>query len=130
MITRGLTVLMAALFCCLLVGGHSLPVTGPDDHNKEVVGKWEGMVTTGAGEMRMKLELKIEGDKIVGEITNPHGTWPITDVKFTNGKWTISWRTSDDATGRMIGTVKGNQLAGDWDFPPNFIGTFDFSRVK
>jgi hypothetical protein len=129
-VVRSLTVLLIALFCSFLAFGSTLTMTTADEHDKEVVGKWEGLVTTAAGEMRMKLELRTEGDKIVGQITNPHGTWPITDVKFAHGKWTISWRTPDDATGQMIGSVKGDQLAGKWDFPPNFVGTFDFTKSK
>jgi hypothetical protein len=84
--------------------------------------------------MRMKLELRMENDKIVGEINNPHGTWTITDARFADGKWTLGWRTPDDATGRMIGSIlgsiNGDQFAGKWDFPPNFVGTFNFSRKK
>jgi len=129
-LVRSLTVLLIALFCSFLAFGSTLPITTADEHDKEVVGKWEGPVTTGAGEMRMKLELRVEGDKIVGEISNPHGTWTVTDVKFAHGKWTISWRTPDDATGKMIGSVKGDKLAGDWDFAPNFVGTFDFTKAK
>ncbi len=95
----------------------------------ELAGKWQGNVTAGDNAMGITLELKADGDKLTGQITNPHGSWQVTDVKFAGGKWTIGWRTSEGGTGKMIGTLKDNKLAGDWDFSPAFVGTFELSKA-
>jgi len=51
----------------------------------------------------------LKGDKIVGgKSATRIGTWTITDVKIRsrkNGRY--RGETPDDATGKMIGSVKG-----------------------
>ena len=97
---------------------------------KELVGKWEGTMTSSMGVANVRLDLRADGNKIVGELNTQHGDWPITDIKFAAGKWNIGWRTPENASGTMIGTLKGDKLEGNYDFPPNFSGPFSFTRAK
>ena len=129
--TRTLTALLSLslLFVCAL--GQKAPAgQGAKAAANELVGKWEGGVTVGDRGMRMTLELRNEGNKLVGQISNAHGDWAVTDVKFANGKWTIAWRTPEGGTGKMIGALKDNKLAGDWDNSPAFVGTFELTKAS
>lgn len=129
-LTRTLAILLSLsfLFICALEQ-KALAIQRAKSSTSEIVGKWEGGVSAGGAAMNITLELKNEGNKIVGQINNPHGSWTVTDVKFANGKWTIAWRTPEDGTGKMIGTIKDNKLAGDWDFSPAFVGTFELTKA-
>ena len=121
----------AILFSCALLFLSALGSGAPafqKAKSGELAGKWQGNVTAGDAAMGITLELKAEGDKLTGRITNPHGSWQVTDVKFAGGKWTIGWRTPEGSTGKMIGMLKDNKLAGDWDFSPAFVGTFELSK--
>jgi hypothetical protein len=97
---------------------------------KELIGKWEGTMTSSMGVANVRLDLRADGNKIAGELNTQHGDWPITDVKLADGKWNIAWRTPENAAGTLIGTLKGDKLEGNYDFPPNFSGPFSFTRAK
>ena len=97
---------------------------------KELIGTWDGTMTSSMGVANVRLELRLAGDKIAGELKTQHGDWAITEVKPVAGKWSIAWRTPENAAGTMVGTLKGDKLEGNYDFPPNFSGPFSLARVK
>ncbi len=129
-LTRTLAIFLALsfLFICTL-GQKALAIQRAKSSTSEIVGKWEGGVSAGGAAMNITLELKNEGNKIVGQINNPHGSWDGDRCEVCQRKWTIAWRTSEDGTGKMIGTLKDNKLAGDWDFSPAFVGTFELTKA-
>jgi hypothetical protein len=128
--TRTLTLFLSLslLFVCALDQKTQAGQVAKSGAN-ELVGKWEGGVTVGDRSMRMTLVLRNEGNKLSGQISNAHGDWAVTDVKFANGKWTIAWRTPEGGTGKMIGILKDNKLSGDWDNSPAFVGTFELTKA-
>src|SRR5581483_12264321 len=95
---------LSLLFVCAL-NPKTLASPAAKAGANELVGKWEGGVTVGDKGMRMTLVLRNEGNKLAGQISNAHGEWTVTDVKFANGKWTIAWRTPEGGTGKMIGVL-------------------------
>jgi len=97
---------------------------------KELIGTWDGSMTSSMGVANVRLELRLAGDRVAGELKTQHGDWPITEVKPTAGKWSIAWRTPENAAGTMLGTLKGDKLEGNYDFPPNFSGPFSLTRLK
>jgi hypothetical protein len=130
MLTRTLTILISLSLLSSFAFGQKNPAgQGNKSSTSEIVGKWEGGVTVGEQSMKITLELKNEGSKIAGQLHTGHGVWTVTDVKFANGKWTIAWRTPEGGTGKMIGAVKDNKLAGDWDFSPAFVGAFEVTKT-
>jgi len=127
---RTLTLLFALLFLFVSAFGQKAPTKpGAKTGASEIAGRWDGGVSAGGAAMRITLELKTEGSKVVGQISSPHGNWAVTDVKFAEGKWAIAWRTPEGATGKMTGTVTGEKMTGDWDFSPAFVGTFELTRA-
>lgn len=129
-LTRTLTILLSLSFLSLYaLEPKTLASQGAKSSANEIVGQWEGGVTVGDQSMGIKLELKNEGSKIVGLLRTGHGDWTITDVKFASGKWTIAWRTPEGGAGKLIGTLKDNKLAGDWDNSPAFVGTFELTKA-
>ena len=126
--TRTLTIFLSLSLLSVCVLGQKALASQKASTN-EIVGKWEGGVTVGERSMQITLELKNEGNKVVGQLHTAHGAWTVTDVKFASGKWTIGWRTPEDTTGKLIGTLKDNKLAGDWDFSPAFVGTFELTKA-
>jgi hypothetical protein len=130
-LTRRLAIQILLPLLIASVGGAaplSARATAPSP--KDLVGNWEGKFLVNSNEVGVRLELRADGNKVVGELKTMHGNWTITDVKFAAGKWTITWRTPDNATGNMVGTLAGDKLDGNFDFPPNFAGSFSLARVK
>jgi len=98
--------------------------------DRDIVGNWEGTMSVGSAQMPIRMELRADGKKIVGDLKTPHGPWPITDAKYADGKWNIEVRTPESGTGTMKGVLSGDKLEGNYDFPPNFSGEFKFTRAK
>src|SRR5437899_12668162 len=88
--------------------------------DKNIVGSWEGTMSVGSAQMPIQMELRADGKKIVGDLKTPHGPWPVTDAKYTDGKWSIEVRTPESGTGTLKGVLSGDKLEGNYDFPPNF----------
>ncbi len=97
---------------------------------KELIGTWDGTMTSSMGVANVRLELRLAGDKVAGELKTQHGDWTITEVKSAAGKWSLAWRTPENAAGTLLGTLKGDKLEGNYDFPPNFSGPFSLTRAK
>jgi hypothetical protein len=116
----GLAVLLAVMF------GHQA-VGSP---GKEIVGKWEGTFAMGKNDISVRLELRTDGSKIVGELETPHGPWAVTDAKSAGGKWSVEIHTPDNNIGMMEGVLKGDKFEGNYQFPPSTGGEFKLSRVK
>jgi hypothetical protein len=123
-------ILLPLLISISLAGSASLFAGATAPSPKDLVGNWEGKFLVNSNEVGVRLELRDDGNKVVGELKTMHGNWTVTDVKFATGKWTITWRTPDNATGTMVGTLAGDKLEGNFDFPPNFAGSFSLARVK
>ena len=95
-----------------------------------LAGKWLGAVTTDIGQMNIALTITVEKNVASGTIETGHGAFQITKGTVTDGKWTLPFASPDGATGKMIGVLKGDQFAGDWDFRPIAVGTFAVERAK
>ena len=94
-------------------------------------GRWSGAVKAEMGEMPIEVTLKAEGETIKGDIKTFHGNFLIEKGELQkDGRWKLSFKTEDGGAGSLIGTVKGDAFAGDWDFRPNAVGTFALTRVK
>jgi len=96
---------------------------------KEIVGHWEGTLAMGKSDIPVKLELRADGNKIVGELQTPHGPWTVTDAKYEDGKWNVEIHGPENA-GMMQGVLNGDKFEGNYQFPPNAGGDFKLSRVK
>jgi hypothetical protein len=104
-------------------GSRSAP---PD--SKQILGRWIGSVTADVGEMSIGIELKETDGKIAGTIETPHGNWAVDSVTAREGRWTLHVKTEDGGEGRLVGQVKDGRFAGDWDFKPRAVGTFEVTR--
>ena len=120
----GLAVLLVTMFAQQAVAS---PGGTP---GKEIVGNWEGTFAMGKNDIHVRLELRADGNKIVGELATPHGPWSVTDAKFEGGKWNVEIHTPDNNIGMMQGVLNGNKFEGNYQFPPNTGGDFKLARVK
>src|SRR5262249_32916787 len=122
----GFAVLLVAM---LAMGGASLVGANAfagdkDSPGKAIVGNWEGTFQMPPGPVSVKMELRAEGDKIVGELMSPHGPWSITDVKLVDGKLNIEINAGERGKGFMQGVLTGDHLEGKYGFPPMAAGEF------
>ena len=92
-------------------------------------GKWTGTVDTDIGSMAIDVTLSVSNGKVAGSIATAHGEFIIKDGTFANGKWTLPF-TADGSSGRLVATLKGDELAGDWINPGMATGTFALKRSK
>lgn len=96
-----------------------------------LAGNWTGSVKADIGEMPISVVIKVDGEKVTGEIKNFHGAFRIEKgERQKDGRWKLTFATEDGATGSLLGVVKGEAFAGEWDFRPNAVGTFALTRAK
>ena len=116
-----------------LVFGQSLQISAQQAPAKDapsIAGKWAGKVTADRGEMQIMVTLAVKDGVATGSIETPHGAMAIAKGTLKDGKWTLPFSTEDGGAGKMVAVLKGDVLAGDWDFSPNAVGTFEVERVK
>ena len=119
-----------ALCVVTLLLGTALVAGAGNSSGKDIVGSWEGTMSVGSAQMPIKMELRTDGKKIVGDLKTPHGPWPVTDAKYAEGKWNLEVRTPESGMGTMKGVLNGDTLEGSYNFPPSFSGEFKFTRAK
>jgi hypothetical protein len=124
------TLLVATFVVAIGLANPSFAIGAGNSPDKTIVGSWEGTMSVGTAEMPIKMELRADGKKIIGDLKTPHGPWPITDAKYADGKWNIEVQTPEKGTGSMKAVLSGEKLEGHYDFPPSFAGDFKFTRVK
>lgn len=99
------------------------------DEVKEISGRWIGTVTADIGTMPIALELKEEKDAgLTGTLETGHGNWTVTAVNRKSETWRLTIKAPDGLQGTMSGRVKNGRLAGEWNFAPRAVGTFDLAR--
>jgi hypothetical protein len=83
-----------------------------------VTGDWDGLVDMQDGPMPFTMKLKLDKDKVTGEITGPQGAAAITDGAWVaaEGKLTISFTYVDGAAVAMSGALKDDTLSGSLDY--------------
>jgi len=118
---------VVALLLATVLVQHAIAAGGAP--GKEIVGHWEGTFLMGKSDIPVKLELRADGNKIVGELQTPHGPWTVTDAKYEDGKWNVEIHGPENA-GMMQGVLNGDKFEGNYQFPPNAGGDFKLSRVK
>lgn len=77
-------------------------------------GNWEGTVETPNGTISFGLKLKVEGDKVSGEIASPEGAVPLSGT-WTEGKLNASFDYNGTPI-TMTGGVKEEVLAGEMSY--------------
>lgn len=77
-------------------------------------GKYEGTAkVAGAADLQITLELKNEGGKVSGQLTNGATTLAVTDGSLVDGK--LSLKLGEAAKdGSLTAKVDGDKLTGDW----------------
>jgi len=81
-----------------------------------LTGEYDGTVDMQDGAMPFSLKLKLEKDKVTGEVGSQQGAVPITDGSFADGKLSISFNYVDGAAVLMTGTLTDGQLAGSLNY--------------
>jgi hypothetical protein len=124
--TRALKMIaVLAVGVCLAVGAawaQEKPMT-PAGQEKDkaaaadpVSGEWEGAVAMPEGAMPFSMKLKVEKDKVTGEIGGPQGATPITEGSFVDGKLTIAFTYVDGNGVVMSGAAAEGQLTGSLNY--------------
>ncbi len=68
---------------------------------------------SGSADLQITLELKNEGGKVSGQLTNGATTTAVTDGSFMDGK--LSLKLGEAAKdGSLTAKVDGDKLTGDW----------------
>ena len=119
---------VVALLLAMVFAQHAMAARGGAP-GKEILGHWEGTFAMGKSDIPVKLELRTDGGKIVGELQTPHGPWAVTDAKYEDGKWNVEIHGPENA-GMMQGVLSGDKFEGSFQFPPMAGGDFKLSRVK
>lgn len=123
---------MGLAVCAVLVGvSIGLAAASPPQAAAAgIEGRWVGKVTADAGEMKIEVEIKVEGGKATGAIRTAHGDWPVKGGTFANGTWTLPFEVEGAGDRWMKGVVKADTFTGEWNNAPMAVGTFELTRAK
>jgi hypothetical protein len=123
--------LMVLTMLCALVLPVARPAAAPqlDKEAATLAGKWSGLVNTDAGQMQIDVTLEVVDGKARGTIATGHGDLNIVGGIFEQGKWTLPF-SGHGMQGRMVATLKGDALTGEWVNPGVAVGTFSLARMK
>lgn len=77
-------------------------------------GNWEGSVETPNGTITFGLKVKVEGDKVSGEIASPEGAVPLSGT-WTEGKLNATFDYNGTPIS-MTGAVKEEVLSGEMSY--------------
>ena len=80
---------------------------------KSITGRYEGIAKSKLqGDVRVVLQIKFDGEKIVGVVNTPFGDFPI-EGSYSSGQINIKF-AAGDAKGIMALAVKTDSLSGTW----------------
>jgi hypothetical protein len=88
-----------------------------------VTGEWDGAVDAGGNSIGFTLRIKLEKDKVTGEIASEQGSVPLTEGAFGAGKLTVSFTYVDGTPVTLAGAVADGQMTGTVSYggqPMNF----------
>jgi hypothetical protein len=75
----------------------------------DVAGKWTSFFEGPDGKMEIVFDFKVDGGKITGSVTGPHGEMPITEGKVTGDEITFTVAT-DQFKAVHKGKIAGNEM--------------------
>lgn len=81
---------------------------------ESVLGKWLVKAETPNGPMEIELELKQEGNQLVGSASLMQGTVPLSAVKFEEPSLTVELNLGGSSY-KMLGTLKESKFTGTWE---------------
>jgi hypothetical protein len=94
-----------------------------------IVGKYKGTVkTAGSPDGEVTLELVKTGDKITGQAMHGDAKVEVTEVTFSEGKWTLKFGPAAQH-GTLIARIDGDLLTGEWSNGPQ-KRTVELKRVS
>ena len=122
-----------ALTCCAILAAGMLLAAGPAwaqekpvppvaqekakaPEGDQISGEWEGAVEMPDGALPFTLKLKLEKDKVTGEVGSQQGAVAITEGSFVDGKLTVTFTYVDGNPVSMSGTVVDGQLTGSLSY--------------
>jgi hypothetical protein len=83
-----------------------------------ISGDWDGSVDTPNGPIAFTMKLKVEKDKVTGEIGSPEGNAPASGT-WAEGKLTVTFPYATGDLITMAGALKDGQLSGDLSLGAN-----------
>jgi hypothetical protein len=119
---------VAIALLCFAVASPSFAQSGGDKHQPSgqggdkaaaadpISGEWEGLVDLPDGPMPFTMTLKLDKDKVTGDVGGPSGSTPITEGSWADGKLTIAFVYVDGASVVMSGSLTDGQFAGSLDY--------------
>jgi hypothetical protein len=81
-----------------------------------ISGDWEGTVELPDGSVPFTMKLKLEQQKVTGEISSPQGSVPISEGAWVDGKLTIAFTYVDGAAIQMSGAITNDLLGGSLSY--------------
>jgi hypothetical protein len=96
----------------------------------EPVGKWQCVAKTPEGEsLKFYMEPKNETGTLSGSIRTAGGGFTIIGGTYAKGKLEMRLRTPEGVLGKVIATIKGAKLTGDWELSNGVSGDLSCSRA-
>src|SRR5438034_4300894 len=81
---------------------------------ENILGKWVAKAVTPNGPIELELEVKIEGNQLVGTMAGFQGSVPLSNLKFENPDLSLE-ATLAGATFKLTGMLKDGKFAGNYE---------------
>jgi hypothetical protein len=134
--SSSISVLLGVIILSVIVQGYAAQASkgaksGGNAGSKDIVGKWSGSATENSQSdvMEVKIDFRLEGDKITGQVYSQAGELKVTAVSFANGRWAIKCVSSEGQEAQISCSIKNDKLIGDWSFGDS-TGKFELARDK
>jgi hypothetical protein len=81
-----------------------------------ISGEWEGLVDMPDSPLAFGMTLKLDKDKVTGEVESSAGVVTITEGSWADGKLTIAFVYVDGASVEMSGSLADGQFSGSLSY--------------
>ena len=87
----------------------------PASANDPITGQWDGVTGNSDMSVPFSMRLKLDGDKVSGDISSEQGGAPLSTGTWKDGALTLSFELSGMGTITMVGAIQEGKLVGSLD---------------
>jgi hypothetical protein len=115
--------LLTVLICLFLL---SCTVSAaPAGKADPISGEWDAVFHLANGDLHFTYHLKLDGDKVTGSVTTPHGDSQITDGSWKSGKLRFTLQAM-----KITGELQDGKLVGEFDHGGEMNGAWGATRKR
>jgi hypothetical protein len=109
-------------------GVEASAAAAPEPGGDPISGDWDGLVDAPDQQRPFTLKLKLDGEKVTGEVSADVGTTPLQAGSYSGGNLNVSFPFTTGDTITMTGAVQDGKLVGQMTV--GTMGTFAWVAIR